>query len=450
MKKALLAGALLASCLWPSQAILRLIEVDPGHFHAAELHQTALSGFSREVHVYAPLGPDLTAHLETITSFNNRPIDPTHWTLRVYAGDDFLDQMLHEPSGNVVVLSGRNDRKINYLLAAVKAGQNVLADKPWIIEANDLPKLEQALNQSEQKGLIAYDCMTQRFDPAYQIQRELLRDRAVFGEPLQGTPADPAVKLENLHAILKTTNGHVLRRPPWFFDVHEQGEGIADVGTHLVDLVEWSLFPDQAVERQDARVLRASHSSIPLTAAQFERVSGEAVWPRYLESQVRNGALQFYARDKALFTLRGIHVALSVAWQYEAAPGVKDSYLASYQGSLSRVELRQGVAEKFIAEINVVPRTAADRGAVAAALRNRLNALQPGFPGLGLRRDERPLSHSHSADCARAGRPIFQAVGRPLYRLHPFTTVSTEVGKSKHDHEILHHHHGRSYGSGRK
>jgi predicted dehydrogenase len=37
-------------------------------------------------------------------------------------------------------------------------------------------------------------------------------------------------------------------RPAWFFDVAQQGEGVADVGTHLVDLIQWMLFPEQAID----------------------------------------------------------------------------------------------------------------------------------------------------------------------------------------------------------
>ena len=37
-------------------------------------------------------------------------------------------------------------------------------------------------------------------------------------------------------------------RPAWFFDNDEQGEGLNDVGTHLVDLVQWTLFPEQAID----------------------------------------------------------------------------------------------------------------------------------------------------------------------------------------------------------
>jgi predicted dehydrogenase len=68
--------------------------------------------------------------------------------------------MMAEKRGGVVMLSGRNARKIEYLRASINAGLHVLADKPWIIEAADLPKLESVLGAAEEKGIIAYDAMT--------------------------------------------------------------------------------------------------------------------------------------------------------------------------------------------------------------------------------------------------------------------------------------------------
>jgi len=55
---------------------------------------------------------------------------------------------------------------------------------------------------------------------------------------------------------MKVVAGVPLRRPVWFFDVDETGEGLADVGTHVVDLVQWTAFPDAKLDyRMDVQVL---------------------------------------------------------------------------------------------------------------------------------------------------------------------------------------------------
>src|SRR5438876_6946460 len=143
---------------------VRLITLDPGHFHAALVQKEMYPGVAKQVHVYAPLGADLIAHLNRIHGFNTRPDNPTDWQLEVHTGPDFLERLLHERPGNVVILSGRNRDKINYILAAVDAGLNVLADKPWIITVADLPKLQESLDRADDQGLIAYDIMTERHE----------------------------------------------------------------------------------------------------------------------------------------------------------------------------------------------------------------------------------------------------------------------------------------------
>ena len=373
MRRTILAIALAPAILiFAARTELRLIEIDPGHSHAAALHTTMLPGFSAEAHVYAPLGSDLNEHLNRIAQFNHRLKDPTHWALKIYAGPDYLQRLREEPPGNVVVLSGRNEKKIDYIMEALQDGQNVLADKPWIIEAENFSRLEAALNLAGEKGLIAYDCMTQRFDKAYQLQRELVGDRDIFGEPVPGTPDAPSVRMENLHALLKVGSAGPNRRPAWYFDIRQQGEGIADVGTHLVDLVEWTLFADQAIDyRRDVRVLRAERSPLMLTREQFSRVTGETAWPEFLTSVVKDDRLEYFTNSVAVFSIRGINVYLKVRWEYEAAPGAKDSYFAGYQGSRSRIELREGATEHYVPEVFVIP-SPESRAAVLSKLKSRL------------------------------------------------------------------------------
>ena len=76
--------------------------------------------------------------------------------------------------------------------------------------------------------------------------------------------------------MMKVVAGVPLRRPAWFFDVTEYGEALADVGTHAVDLVQWTAFPDQAIDyRRDIQVLTGRHWPLEITAAQFAQVSAE-------------------------------------------------------------------------------------------------------------------------------------------------------------------------------
>jgi predicted dehydrogenase len=363
-------------------APVKLMTLDPGHFHAGLIQKEMYPGVSPLVHVYAPLGPDLIAHLNRIAQFNGRERNPTRWQLEVHAGPDFMERMIRERPGNVVVISGRNRGKIDRILAAVENGLNVLVDKPWVISAADLPKLDAVLDTAEKKGLVAYDVMTERYEITTLLQKELVGDAAVTGAVLPGTKTDPGVVMESVHNILKTVAGAPNIRPAFFFDTAEQGEGLADVGTHLVDLVPFILFPDQPIDAtKDVRLLSARRWPTVMSPAEFQRVTGLLRFPSSLATAIKDGKLEFQANTEVSYTLRGIHTRLQVAWDYEA-PGGADTHRALVRGSRSKVEVRQGPEQSYRPELYVVPNAAADRGPVAAAVKKRLAALEARFPGL--------------------------------------------------------------------
>lgn len=360
-----------------------LMTLDPGHFHAGLIQQEMLPQVSPRVHVYAPLGPDLLGHVDRITRFNSRRLDPTRWELEIHASPDFLDRMIHEHPGNIVVISGRNRDKIDRIRASIDAGLHVLADKPWIIEASDLPKLEAALKAAERRGVVAYDIMTERFPITSVLQRELIVDPEVFGSPVAGSEAEPGVSMESIHHLFKLIAGAPLSRPAWFFDIGEQGEGLSDVGTHLVDLVQWNLFPEAAIDlREDIRIVGARRWPTALTREQFVRITGETDFPAYLGDHIRNGSLEYFCNTEVQYTIRGIRVGVKVLWNYEAAPGVKDSYLAVFRGTKARVEVRQGAEQQFRPEVYIVPRE--NHPGVLAAVNARIAALQSRYSGLSV------------------------------------------------------------------
>ncbi|MCZ7635862.1 MAG: hypothetical protein M5U12_07335 [Verrucomicrobia bacterium] len=180
-----------------------LITLDPGHFHAALFQREMLAGVAEEAFVYAPLGPEVVAHLGRVAAFNARPDQPTHWRLRVYTGPDFEARMLGERPGQIVVMSGRNRGKIERIQRCVRAGLHVLADKPWVIGEADLPTLRAVLEEAEARGVVVYDAMTQRFEVTARVQRALVNDPEVFGTALLGSFTEPAVTIESLHYLFK-------------------------------------------------------------------------------------------------------------------------------------------------------------------------------------------------------------------------------------------------------
>lgn len=364
---------------------VRLMTLDPGHFHAALIQKEMYPRVSPTVHVYAPLGFDLTEHLNRIARFNERPQSPTKWELEVHTGPSSLKRMLAERPGNVVVLSGKNRTKIESIQASVDNGLNVLADKPWIIDAADLPRLEAALDSAEKQKLIAYDIMTERSEITTVLQRELIHDAGVFGELTKGTESEPAVFMDSVHYILKLVAGAPNIRPAWFFDVQQQGEGLADITTHLADLVQWMLFPEQAINyRRDVEVIAAKRWPTMLTQQQFQRVTNEARFPDFLHPNMRGDQLEYFCNGWVAYRLRGVNTKLNVIWNYEPPAGGGDTHFAVFRGSRSRVEIRQGKEEKYRPELYVVPHGAAEMSEIRGALEKKVASLQARYPGIGV------------------------------------------------------------------
>ena len=400
----LFAGAALLVAAQNKPMPSRLVIVDPGHFHASLLQREMYPELAQRVSVYAPLGPELLDYLNRVSLFNSRAVSPTHWEMNVHTSADPMAGMLRDKPGDIVLFTGRNRGKIDRILASLQAKMNVFADKPWIISAADMPKLEQALTLADQRGLAAYDIMTERFEITSELQRAFVSDPEVFGTLLPGTAAEPGIKAKSIHHIMKVVAGVPLKRPAWFFDTEEYGEGLSDVGTHVVDLVQWTAFPDQAIDyKRDIEVYDGRHWPVRLTAEQFQKVTGGA----------RNSDLDYYCNNSVHYKLRGVNVALEILWNWEAPAGGGDVYEASFRGSKITAEIRQGQAENWVPQLYLRPATSEAKRKVAA--------LQSVFPGLSAETvgDElrlvipEPFRVSHEAHFAQVAKHFFEYVKSP-------------------------------------
>ncbi len=364
----------------------------PGHFHAALVQKKMYVGVDSQVHVYAPDGPEVRDHLNRVQSFNDRAQDPTHWENVLHASPDHLDRMLDQKPGNVMVAAGNNRRKAEYLKAAVDAGINVLSDKPMCIDVPGWNLLKSSFKSAERNGVLLYDIMTERFEITSMLQREFMQLPEIFGELLPGTPGDPAVVKESVHHLSKMVAGKPLRRPPWYFDVSQQGEGIVDVTTHLVDLVMWICFPERSIDSaRDVRMLRARRWPTRVSAEEFEKATGFAQFPEYLQPHLGpDGILDCYCNGEMTYTVNGTHVKISVIWNFEAPAGAGDTHESRIRGSLADVIVHQGPAQDFQPELYIEP---GDKPVQLAAweitLKQSFARIREKFPGLELRQQGR-------------------------------------------------------------
>lgn len=370
----------------PGRDMVKLITLDPGHFHAALVQKSMYDGVDSVVHVYAPEGPDVQLHLNRIESFNTRDESPTRWQEEVYTGSDFFERMIGDKPGNVVVLSGNNRKKTEYIIKSLEAGLNVLADKPMVINHSDFQLLTEAFEEADQKNLLLYDIMTERYEITTILQREFSLLKDVFGDLEKGTPEQPAVTKESVHHFYKYVSGSVLTRPPWFMDVEQQGEGIVDVTTHLVDLIQWECFPDQVLSyMHDISVNSARRWTTDMTRGEFNAITGLNQFPDYLEKNVVNDSiLQVYCNGEINYQIRGIHAKVSVVWNYQAPEGTGDTHYSIMRGTRANLIIRQGAEQDYKPTLYIEP--LGGQPDYEKTLMENLAKVQATFAGVELRK----------------------------------------------------------------
>jgi predicted dehydrogenase len=327
---------------------VQLMTVDPGHFHAALVQKTMYPQVSPEVHVYAPEGPDYLQHLDRIKSYNNRAVNPTSWNEIVYIGTDFFEKMIEDRPGNVVVLSGNNKKKAEYITKSVNAGLNVLADKPMIISPEDFPKLEDAFKVAKEKGVLLYDIMTERYEVTTILQKLLSQKEEIFGKLTSGTKEEPAVSKVSVHHFSKIVSGVQLQRPAWFYDVGQQGEGIVDVTTHLVDLVQWECFPGQILNPSDVNMVTAKRWPTLISKEEFKGSTGLDEFPDFLQKDVKDGKLNVFSNGEMIYQLKGTWAKVSVTWNFMPPTGGGDTHYSVMHGTKCDLVIKQGAEEKFL------------------------------------------------------------------------------------------------------
>jgi predicted dehydrogenase len=123
---------------------------------------------------------------------------------------------------DAVVVATPNFLHREIVLAALAAGKHVLCEKPLSL---DRERAEEMLRAAERAGRVHMTAFTYRFTPAIQYARRLV-ERGELGD-LRTVRA----------AYLMALSGHVLG---WRSEKRLAGSGVlADIGSHLVHLVQW-------------------------------------------------------------------------------------------------------------------------------------------------------------------------------------------------------------------
>lgn len=385
-KLILLLLIMLNSIVYAQNKSVKFITLDPGHFHAALVQNKTYDNVESVVNVYAPAGQDLQDHLKRIESYNTRAKSPTHWQEKVYQGNDFFEKMIAENKGaaaknSVLILSGNNQKKTEYILKAAEAGMNILGDKPMCIDAKGYELLKKAFAVAKKNNVLLYDIMTERSEITTVLQKELSQTPAIFGKLEKGTPENPAIFTESVHYFYKYVSGSPLKRPTWFMDVSQQGEGIADVMVHLVDLAHWISFPNVTLANKDIQINSAKRWPTSMTRSQFSTITGVSTFPDFLKKDLKNDStINVFANGEINYSLKGVHTKLRALWNYSTPEG-GDTHYSIIRGSKANIEIRQGKAEKFVPQLYIKPINLSEN-----ELTQTFESLKTKYPGISLKK----------------------------------------------------------------
>ncbi len=260
------------------------------------------------------------------------------------------------------------------------AGFHVLADKPWMADSSGLDDLRHTLAS----GPLAVEMMTGRHDMMSILTRRLVRERDVFGD-FHVDSGQPAIEISGVHHLEKTVNGRPLRRPAWYFDIRVQGDGLADIPTHMVDQVQGLVAAASSNDAGPAPALelisaRTWATQVPL--ALFTRVTGGSVFPPGLSDLVNGEELAYRANAELAFRVGAVSAALHTRWDLSAPSGGGDTHRSVIQGTRAEIRVEQHEGTGFRRRLSVVPRGEVDhvRGALASAVA----AWQDAYPGIGV------------------------------------------------------------------
>lgn len=364
-----------------NDGVIRIIQLDPTHSHAAAAQSEQLNRIDTTVYVYAPSPDDVAPYFQQINAFNTRKVSPTKWHEVSWFGNDYLEKMAADKKGNVVVLAGNNRIKIDYIEHSVNAGMNVFSDKPMVINRSGFERLKKAYQRAGQKGVILFDMMTERYSLINKVQRSLMQDTLLFGKLLPGTADHPSVMESSVHHFYRGGKG---TRPAWYFDVLQQGEGIVDVTTHLIDLTFWKSFPNEIIDYQkDIKVLLANRGSASLTRAEFSAATSLPAIPSSLTQYVKDSALVVFANGSITYLLKGIYTGVQVEWRPETPPDGNDLRNAYAEGTRSKLLIQQKYGQKQ-PELCIQKQSKISDKEFRDQLEKTISRLQTEYPGISI------------------------------------------------------------------
>ena len=369
---------------------MKLVVLDPGHFHAALLQKTMYADVDATVHVYAEEGPDLADYLQKIGATTRGRPTRRRWRIVVHAGPDFLDRFSADRAGNVAVIAGNNRRKTEYLTRAIEAGMHVLADKPMAIDAAGFESLRKAFALARREGRAAL----RHHDRAARDHHDAAEGVLAHSGGVRRAAAGHRGRSRPSSRKASTTSPSSCRA--------RRSSGRRGSSTWRSRAKASSTSPRTWSTSCSGSAFRARSSISRGTSASSARGAGRpSITPGAVregdataelsripaQGRPADGNLHAYANGEIDYRIKGVHAKVSVLWNFEAPEGAGDTHFSVMRGSKANLVIRQGAAEALAA--GAVHRTRDGRGRAlkfASALQRAMREVRETYPGVDAER----------------------------------------------------------------
>ncbi len=138
--------------------------------------------------------------------------------------------LIHDETIDLIVTAAVPNRRADIAIAALRAGKDVVTDKPGCVTADQLDEIRTAVAET---GRFWSVCFSERFEVrSVTVAGELVRAGRI-GRVVQTIGLGPHRELDRAH--LSGAAG----RPDWFYDRAVTGGIITDIASHQIDQFLW-------------------------------------------------------------------------------------------------------------------------------------------------------------------------------------------------------------------
>jgi len=237
---------------------------------------------------------------------------------------------------------------------------------------------------------ITIDIMTERFEITSILQKMLMSQKHIFGDMRIDDDGSPSIYKESGHHLYKIVNQKPLVRPPWYFDLEVQGEGITDVTTHLVDMTHWMLFPGIPIHfEDDIELVEGRRWPTPVPLNIFKKITQLDRFPEQLDEYVTGDILNYSCNGDIFYRVKGVPVHIRVVWNLEIPEGGGDTHYSYIKGTRSDLLIRQLPQSGFKIELLIIPKGNLDE--MTQTITTCLDKWSDALPGLSITREDDKL-----------------------------------------------------------